>query len=142
MNSLRLPLASPSWVNGDMPAKTNTGTRALGRVVDRAAERLRAAFDMHDDRLGAAGQLRVAMGAAHRHHFVGTGDDGRNWPTERSRLGDRLDQRRMIAAEIGEDVGDARFLQRLEHCRAGGIHSVSSRSLLGGARVSARDSGP
>jgi hypothetical protein len=34
----------------------------------------------------------------------------------------------MVAAEIGEDIGDARFLQRLEHCGACGIHSKSSRS--------------
>jgi hypothetical protein len=34
----------------------------------------------------------------------------------------------MITAEIGEDIGDARFLERLEHCRAGRIHSICSRS--------------
>ena len=45
----------------------------LGRIVHPAAERLRPAIDMHDDRLGAARQLRVAMGAAHRDHFVRTG---------------------------------------------------------------------
>ncbi len=27
MNSLRLPRSSPSWVNGEAPAKTSTGTR-------------------------------------------------------------------------------------------------------------------
>jgi hypothetical protein len=34
----------------------------------------------------------------------------------------------MVAAEIGEDTGNARFLQRLEHCRARGVHPISSRS--------------
>ena len=47
---------------------------------------------------------------------------------EGPRLGDRLDESGMIAAEIGEDVGDARFPQRLEHRRAGAIHSNDSQS--------------
>jgi hypothetical protein len=34
----------------------------------------------------------------------------------------------MIAAEIGEDVGDARLLKRLEHRRAGRVHSIDSRA--------------
>ena len=34
----------------------------------------------------------------------------------------------MIAAEIGEDIGDARFPERLEHRRAGRIHSNNSQS--------------
>src|SRR5208337_2442546 len=100
----------------------------FGRVVHGSAERLSAAVDMHDDRLGATRQLCVAMGATHRHHFVGTGHDGGYLPPEGSRLGDRLDQSGMIAAEIGEDIGDARFLERLKHCRAGRIHSNDSRS--------------
>jgi hypothetical protein len=36
----------------------------------------------------------------------------------------------MIAAEIGEDISDARFLQRLEHCGARGNHSMPSRSCV------------
>ena len=82
----------------------------FGGVVDRPAQRLRAAVDMHHDRLGPPRQLRVAMGAGHRDHFVRTGDDGGDRPAQGSRLGDRLDESRMIAAEIGEDIGDARFL--------------------------------
>src|SRR5208282_745652 len=100
----------------------------FGRVVDGSAERLRPAVDMHDDRLGATRQLSVALSTTHRGHFVRTGDDGGYSSPEGSRLGDRLDQSGMITAEIGEDIGDARFLERLKHCRAGRIHSNDSRS--------------
>src|SRR5262245_60008670 len=37
MNSLRLPRISPSWVNGDAPAKINTGTRPLAALCKAPA---------------------------------------------------------------------------------------------------------
>jgi hypothetical protein len=89
---------------------------------------LRAAVDVDHDGLRAPGQLRVAVGAGHGDHFMGTGDYCGDGSAQGSRLGDRLDESWMIAAEISKDLRDARFLQRLEHCGARGIHSMPSRS--------------
>jgi hypothetical protein len=92
------------------------GTQSLGGAVHNAAKARRGPRTRTPEcGLGAAGQLGVAVGAGHRDHFVRTGDDGGDRPTQRSRLGDRLDESRMVAAEIGEDIGNAGFLQRLEH---------------------------
>ena len=102
------------------------GNARFRGVVDRPAQRLRPAVDMDHDGLGAPGQLRVTVGASHGDHFMRTRDDGGYRPARGSRLGDRLYESRMVAAEIGEDVGDPRFLQRLQHRRARGIHRTFS----------------
>ncbi len=95
---------------------------AFGGIVDSAAERLGAAFDVDEHGLRLAAHLREAVGAAQRHHLVRAGDQARNLPAGHLCLRDRLDQRRVIAAEIGEDVSDSGFRERFEKCRAGSVH--------------------
>jgi len=41
----------------------------------------------------------------------------------------------MIAAEIGEDIGDLRLLQRLEHRHTGRVHSYQLSILRGALNV-------
>ena len=98
------------------------GDAAAHGVVERAGERLGAAIDVDDDRLRPSADLGEAVGGGERHHLVGTGDDGRDDPPGRPCLGDRLDQRRMVAAEIGEDMRHARFRQRVEQRHGGCMH--------------------
>src|SRR5262249_61343309 len=45
-------------------------------------------------------------------------------PARRARFGQALDDRRVIAAQVGEDERDARFVQRLYQCRARGVHLI------------------
>ncbi len=98
------------------------GHAALGGVMDGAADRLRAAFDVDEHGLRLAAHQREAVGAAHRHHLVRAGNETRNRAAGNFRFGHRFDQRRVVAAEIGEDVRDAGFRQRLKECRAGRVH--------------------
>jgi len=90
--------------------------------VDGAAQRLRAAFDMHDHGLRLPVELRGAMRAAERHHLTGRRDHLRNRPAQRASFRDRLDQRWMVAAEICEQVRHARIHQRLKQGGAGAVH--------------------
>ena len=104
---------------------------SLRRVVNRAAERLRAAVDVHEHRLRATRGLRIAMRGRHRDHFRRTGDDLRTRLVRRARLRDRLDQSGVIAAEIREQIFDAAFDQRIENCRTRRIHSTHSSGRAG-----------
>src|SRR5262249_4531875 len=56
------------------------------------------------------------------HHFVGAGYDRRDRAAAGAGLRDRLDQRRMVAAEIREDVGHAGLCQGFEQGHAAGVH--------------------
>jgi hypothetical protein len=97
---------------------------AFGGVVQGAGERLRAAFDMDEDGLPAARDLSEAVRRAERDHLVRTDDKPRRRPACRARFGQTLDDRRVIAAQVGEDERDAPFAQRLYQCRACGVHQT------------------
>ena len=66
--------------------------RPFAALCDRASECLRPAFDVHEDGLSHAGQLRITVGCAQRDHLVRTGDERgklllaplRTCPSERS----------------------------------------------------------
>jgi hypothetical protein len=75
-----------------------------------------------DHGLGDAAHLRIALRGAEPHHFVVAGYDCGDLPVCRAGFGDRLDQRRMIAAEIGEDAGHAFLLEGIKQRRAGSVH--------------------
>ena len=96
----RLPLLRGRRQSGEYEHRN---ARLCG-VVNRSSQRLRAAVDVHHDGLRASGQLRVTVRASHRDHFVRAGDDGGDRSAQGARLGDRLDESGMVAAEIGEDV--------------------------------------
>ena len=75
-----------------------------------------AGIDVHDDRLRPAADERVGVRGAERDHLVRAHDELREFagPALGPRLGERLDQAGMIAAEVGEDVLHARLGERLE----------------------------
>ncbi len=95
-------------------------------IVDRASERQRAAIDMDDDRLRAARKLCAPLRASQRQHLGGTSDHARDLAAFGARLGDRLDQPGMIAAEVGEDELHPRFLERIEKSGARRVHPFVS----------------
>ena len=80
------------------------GDAAARGVMQRAGQRLGAAIDMDDDRLWTSTHLGEAVGGGKRHHFVGAGDHRRYDTPGRTCMCDGFDQRRMVAAEIREDV--------------------------------------
>jgi len=92
-------------------------------VVDAAAEVLRARVDMHQHGLRLPGDHRVSVRGGHGDGLVGADDDVRQRvrPALRAGLRHRLEQPRMIAAEVGEDIRDAGLRQRLEE---GGTRGV------------------
>ena len=53
-------------------------TAFCARVVNRSAQRLRAALHVNQHGLGASCNLRVTMRGAQRYHFVGASDHSRN----------------------------------------------------------------
>ena len=116
MNSLRVPGSSPRSVNGEVPAKTRTGARPRGRVGDGAAHVLGAAVHVHDHGARLAGDQGVGVRGAQRHHLVRADDQLRQFALAAlgAGLGHGLDDAGVIAAEVGEDVGDARLRQRLK----------------------------
>src|SRR5262249_59874818 len=85
-------------------------------VADSAAHVLGAGIDVHDDRLRSAADERVGVRGAERDHLVRADDELREFagPTLGPRLGERLDQTGMIAAEVSEDVLHARLGERFE----------------------------
>ena len=117
------------------------GYSPFRRVVNRAGEGLRAAFNMHDDALRAARDLCKAVRRAERDHLVRRSDEFRHCAALGLRARDRFHQRGVIAAEIHEQVLDACLLQRLEHGRAGRVHhALPSDSLARPRRRGARPS--
>ena len=64
-----VPQLAPSASRARCPS-TSTGARPLRRCAC-AAQRFVPALDVLEHRLGAAAQLRVAMGGRHRHHPPG-----------------------------------------------------------------------
>src|SRR5215469_14301057 len=77
---------------------------------------------MHHHGLRAAAELGVALGAGERHHLIGARDHFRRGRAARSGLRQSFEQAGVVAAEVGENVGDARIVERFEKRRAGGIH--------------------
>ena len=102
------------------------GRTAPRNIVDRAAERQRAAIDMDDDRLRAARKLCAPLRASQRQHLGGTSDHAWDLAAFGARLGDRLDQPGMIAAEVGEDELHPRLLERIEKSGARRVHPFVS----------------
>ena len=103
---------------GRCPGKNQHGDAALGDVVDGSGHGLGAAIDVHQDGLGASGDLREALGAGQRDHFIGAGDHLRNGLAGGPGLGQRFDDSRMVAAEIGEQVRDSGIDQGLDQALA------------------------
>ena len=77
MNSLRLPGSSPSSVYGEAPGEDEHRDVAAHRVADLAAEVLRPAVDVDDDRLRLPGHAGVGVRGGQRHHLVRADDEPR-----------------------------------------------------------------
>ena len=84
---------------------------------------------MHHDRLRLAGHHGVRVGGGQRHGLVRADDQLRELipAAVGLGLGEGLDEAGMIAAEIGEDVADARFGQGLEERAAGRVIALGHR---------------
>ncbi len=124
MNSLRLPGISPFCVNGRGAGEHQNGGAALGRVVDRACQGLRAALHMHEHGLRDPRRLPEPVRGAHADHLVRASDDLGDFASRRPRLGDRLDEGGVVAAEVDEQIGDASLDKSVQESAAGGVHGV------------------
>ena len=112
---------------------------APGGVVDRAAQVLGAGVHMHQHSLGFPGHRGVGVRRAEGHGLVRADDQFRQVRAMAFRpgLGERLDQARMVAAEVGEHVADSGFGQRLQERRARAVVTVPH-----GGQSSGVSSGP
>src|SRR5579872_1624893 len=89
------------------------------QVLDRHARIRRARIDMHEHGLRAAGCQRVPRCHVHGDNFMRTQDDFRMFAALAIPRRERLDQRHMIGAEIGEDIFDAEIDQRFKEMMCG-----------------------
>ena len=116
MNSFRLPGSSPSMRVGGGAGEDQYGHPAPGGVVDRAAQVLGPRIDVHEHGLGLAGDGGVGVRRAEGDGLVRADDQfGQVGPASLGAdLGERLDQARVVAAEVGEHVADSGFGQRFQ----------------------------
>jgi hypothetical protein len=107
------------------------------RVVDRPAEVLGAAVDVHQDRLRFAAHLRVPVGGAQRHELVRAQDQlGQRVQRSRAlRVRVGLHDAGMVAAQVRERVPGARLPHRLKERRGRGVRRAG-HDVLPGARPS------
>jgi hypothetical protein len=112
------------------PGENQDRHPAAHRVVDGAAEILGAGVDVHDHGLRLAGHHRVGVRGGQRDGLVRAHDQ----PGQAATLGagpvlsERLENPRMVAAEVGEDVADARLGQRLKERGARRVHAREHKS--------------
>ncbi len=109
---------------GRCAGKNKDGHAAFGGIVNGAAERLGATFDMHHDGLRPSRDLGEAVSGSESHHLVRTGDDLRIAAVAGRLRSQRLDEGGVIAAEVGEYVLDSGFAHRLEQCGACRLHDL------------------
>src|SRR6185437_9231323 len=102
------------------------------QVLDRHAGIGSACIDMHQHGLASAGRERIAAGHVHRDHLMRAQDKFRMLSTFLVPARDRLDDRDMVGAEIGEDIVDTEVDQALEKIMRGRVaaHRFSATNLL------------
>ena len=85
-------------------------------VVHRGAEVLRSDVDVHEDGLGPAGRRGEAVGGAHRGELVWAGHELGDGPglARLPEAGSRLEQWRVVRAEVREDVLHAVAFERAQ----------------------------
>ena len=105
------------------------GSAAAHGVVHHAANVLGAGIDVDHDRLRLTRHHGVRVGGGERHRLVRAEDELRQLILTAIGLGlgEGLDDAGVIAAEIGEDVADARFRQCLEERAARRVIALGHR---------------
>src|SRR5579872_2936359 len=91
------------------------------QVLDRHARIRRAGIDMHEHGLRLTRRKRIAGRHVHGHYLMRAQDHFGMLAPIAVPLGERLDQRHVIGAEIGENIIDAEIDQRFEEVMRGGM---------------------